>query len=301
MLTCVLQDCVADGWCRIHADNLYIMGHSMMETVSNWRKVLEILQKNNLKLSPKKTSCFPLKLDLLGWTKEGKFLVPDVHRQNCLLHASKPNTVKELRSFLGSFRTFYRCKENISFILSNLEKMVADKPSSQKLTWTEQLTEEFHRAREQAKSLDKIYLPKKDDQLVLTSDYSQQGISATLWAITEGKHLVVARMSTKLETSQQNLQPCDGEAIACFVAAKCPFFNSYIMSSTKRTIALLDSKPVVQAAHLLNQGKFSSSKIINLVLTAISELNMNFQHMSGKMGQNFVDDHGSRNPIECQD
>ena len=117
----------------------------------------------------------------------------------------------------------------------------------------------------------------------------------------EGKHLVVARMSTKLETSQQNLQPCDGEAIACFVAAKCPFFNSYIMSSTKRTIALLDSKPVVQAAHLLNQGKFSSSKIINLVLTAISELNMNFQHMSGKMGQNFVDDHGSRNPIECQD
>ena len=170
MLTVVLQDCVAQGWCRVHADNLYIMGHTVKETVSNWKIVLETLQKNNLKISPKKTFCFPAKLDLLGWSKEGKFLVPDIHRQNCLLNASKPTTVKELRSFLGSYRTFYRCKQGISFILGNLEKMTVDKPSSQKLIWTEDLVKEFEKAKEQAKSLDKIYLPKKDDQLVLTSD-----------------------------------------------------------------------------------------------------------------------------------
>ena len=149
MLTCVLHSCVQAGWCRIHADNLYVMGHSLEQTVKNWQQVLDSLKMNNLKLSPKKTFCFPEKLDLLGWTKEGKYLVPDEHRQNCLEKAKKPSTVKELRSFLGSYRTFYRCKEGISFLLSKLESMVADKPSSQKLIWTPDLDQEFIRAKKE--------------------------------------------------------------------------------------------------------------------------------------------------------
>ena len=301
MLTCVLQDCVQAGWCRIHADNLYVMGHSMEQTVKNWIQVLDTLQMNNLKLSPRKTSCFPDKLDLLGWSKEGKYLVPDEHRQNCLEKASKPSTVKELRSFLGSYRTFYRCKKEISFLLGKLESMVADKPSSQKLVWTPDLDQEFARAQKEIKTLDSIYLPKPNDQLVLTSDYCKTGICATLWAFVDNNFLVVARMSCKLEKTQEKLLPCDGEATAIYVAAKCPYFKSCILSSNLRTIALTDNKPVVQAANLLSQGKFSSSKLINFILTGISELNLTFQHMSGKMGQNFADDHGSRNPIECSD
>ena len=191
MLTCVLHSCVQAGWCRIHADNLYVMGHSLEQTVKNWQQVLDILKMNNLKLSPKKTFCFPEKLDLLGWTKEGKYLVPDEHRQNCLEKAKKPSTVKELRSFLGSYRTFYRCKKDISFLLSKLESMVADKPSSQKLVWTPDLDQEFIRAQKEIKSLDSIYLPKPNDQLVLTSDYCKTGICATLWAFVDNNFLVV--------------------------------------------------------------------------------------------------------------
>ena len=59
MLSCVLSDCVAESWCRIHADNLYVMGHTMEQTVKNWKKVLDLLLACNLKLSPKKTFCFP--------------------------------------------------------------------------------------------------------------------------------------------------------------------------------------------------------------------------------------------------
>ena len=56
-----------------------------------------------------------------------------------------------------------------------------------------------------------------------------------------------------------------------------------------------------QAANLLKRGKFSTSKLINELLTTISDLNLEYQHLSGKMGQNFVDDYGSRNAIECSD
>ena len=189
----------------------------------------------------------------------------------------------------------------MSQILNNLEKMVSNKPSTSKLLWSSMLEQEFLNAKSEIKELDTLYLPKPSDQLVITSDYSKIGISATLWAKKDSKFLVVARMSTKLDKAQENLNPCDGEALAIYIAGKCPHIYSHILASNLKTIALLDSKPVVQAANLLKQGKFSSSKLINLVLTAISELNMSFQHMSGKLGQNFADDHASRNPMICID
>ena len=97
LVSCVLQNFIADGWLRVHADNIYVLGHSQEVTVNRWQLVLEAMTKNNLKLSPKKTACFPQKLDLLGWTKEGKFLVPDPHRHNYVSISEVPKTVKQLR------------------------------------------------------------------------------------------------------------------------------------------------------------------------------------------------------------
>ena len=108
-------------------------------------------------------------------------------------------------------------------------------------------------------------------------------------------------MSAKLSKAQENLYPCEGEALAQFVAAKCSTFSTPIKASEKRTISLLDNKPVCQAAGLLKRGKFSSSKVINNVLVSMAELNLDFQHISGKMGQNFADDFCSRNPAQCKD
>ena len=96
MLKVVLQEGVQGGWVRIHADNLYVMGRTYSEAVDRWERVLDTLEANNLKLTGKKTACFPQRLDLFGWTKEGRFLIPDPHRQNTLLTAKLPRTVKEL-------------------------------------------------------------------------------------------------------------------------------------------------------------------------------------------------------------
>ena len=88
------------GWCRVLADNIYVMGHNYEETVQRWKLVLELISTNNLKLSPKKTACFPTKLDLLGWTKIGKHLTPDPHRQNRLAKSALPLTVEKIQDIL---------------------------------------------------------------------------------------------------------------------------------------------------------------------------------------------------------
>ena len=100
MVKVVLLEGVKAGHVKVHADNIYVVGNTYTATVDRWAQVLDNLEKNNLKLSPKKTQCFPNRLDLLGWIKEDKFLIPDPHRQNILLTAQRPKTVTEMRSFL---------------------------------------------------------------------------------------------------------------------------------------------------------------------------------------------------------
>ena len=183
----VLKEGVQAGYVRIHADNIYVLGHTQSETIDRWERVLIALEANNLKLSPKKTACFPTKLDLLGWTKQGKFLVPDPHRQNTLLTCEKPENIKMLRSFLGSFHTFHKCHKKHTRLLSPLTKLLSkNPPSGQKIDWTPDLSKAFEDAQAAAKDLDKLYTPKPTDQLVITSDYAEKGtnmragISATL-------------------------------------------------------------------------------------------------------------------------
>ena len=139
MVSCILEKFITEGWCRVHADNIYIMGDTMEETIQNWQKLLTVMLKNNLKLAPHKTFCFSKSMDLLGWVKTGRKLMPDPHRINTLIKAETPCTVKDLRSYLSSYRTFYKCKKNMSTILSQLEEFAANKPSSQKLEWTPSL------------------------------------------------------------------------------------------------------------------------------------------------------------------
>ena len=171
--------------------------------------------------------------------------------------------------------------------------------SAEKLEWTNDLIKAFEESKLKIKTLDRLYIPKPHDQLVMTSDWSKTGFHATLWAVIDDKFLVVARMSGKPIKAMDDMLPCDGEVKTAYLAAKNPIFSLLIKASKHRTISLLDNKTGVQAANLLSKGKFSSSKIINELLTAISELNLEFQHMSGKLGQNFLDDFGSRNPATC--
>ena len=35
LVSAILQDCVMSGWCQVLADNIYIMGHSMEQTVKH--------------------------------------------------------------------------------------------------------------------------------------------------------------------------------------------------------------------------------------------------------------------------
>ena len=299
MMSDILSAFVAQGWCIIFHDNIYVIGSDVDTTIGRWEQVLRTLAENNLKISPEKTSCFPAELDLLGWIKRDRFLCPDPHRQNALLKSPLPSTTKQLRSYLGSYQTFYKCKPKIREILGPLQELASNKPSSRKIEWTKDLVDAFNNSKEELKHLDKLYIPSPDDQLVSTFDFSEKGVSGTLWAKVGDQYFTITNVSAKCPEAMKNWPPCDGEAAAVYVSTKSPHMRTHILASNKPVYALVDNKTVYEASKLLKKGKLSTSERVSKLLTAISDLRLEFRHNSGKLGHNDWDDFHSRQPPAC--
>ena len=76
----VLGNCIQDGIVAKLADDLYCGGNTLDELLSNWKRVLDALQKSNLKLSPSKTVIWPRSTTILGWIWTQGVLSASPHR-----------------------------------------------------------------------------------------------------------------------------------------------------------------------------------------------------------------------------
>ena len=80
LMSRVLGDLIQEGCVAKIADDLYVGGNSPIEALDNWRRVLALLQKNNLRLSPAKTIICPRKAIVLGWVWSNGTLQARLHK-----------------------------------------------------------------------------------------------------------------------------------------------------------------------------------------------------------------------------
>ena len=73
---------------------------------------------------------FPKQVDVLGWIwHQGGYLEPSPHRRNALMNTKQEDIkkVKDMRSWLGLFKTLRRATPKVSELLDKLEQSVAAK------------------------------------------------------------------------------------------------------------------------------------------------------------------------------
>ena len=98
LMSRVLGDLIHEGCVAKIANGLYVGGNSPIEVVDNWRRVVALLQKNNLCLSVAKTIIYPRKAIVLGWVCSNGTLQASPHRLAVLSSVEPPSTVQGLRS-----------------------------------------------------------------------------------------------------------------------------------------------------------------------------------------------------------
>ncbi|XP_060603736.1 uncharacterized protein LOC132756634 [Ruditapes philippinarum] len=294
----VLGDLLQEGVVAKLADDLYIGGNTTDEVLANWTRVLDALQKNNLKLKPTKTIICPRSTTILGWIwSQGKFSASP-HRIASLSACPPLQTVHGLRSYIGAYKVLGRVLPGCSQLIAPLDNITAGGNSSDKIVWDEASLKHFQNTQSALNSNKSIVLPRPTDQLWIVTDGSvkKRGIGATLYVTRHGKLLLAGFFSAKLRKHQVTWLPCEIEALG--IAAAVKHFSPYIIQSSQQTCVLTDSKPCVQAIDKLCRGEFSASPRVTSFLSVVSRYQVHVKHLAGSA--NVPSDFSSRNAPECE-
>ena len=234
------------------ADGLYAVGDTLEELMENFVEILERARKSGLTFKPKKIVITPKDTVLFGWRKIDDGWKPIDHTVSPLTRAEEPNTVKKLRSFIGSYKQLSECIEGYAVILGPLERAVAGKESAERLQWTPELSEHFNVAKKALTKVDTIFVPKPTDKLDVYTDYSEdkKAIGGKLVINRKEKDgsvrkLLGGHFSCKLSVHQKNWLPCEGEALGVKLISK--HFSPVIRESRNISTIHTDNLPTVHA------------------------------------------------------
>ena len=285
------------------ADGLHVLGNSITELAANYTEVLTRAEQCNLTFKPSKVVICPRTITLFGWQLRDHVWLPTEHTTSALVNATEPVTVKQMRSFLGSFKQLSSSLPGYAATIHCLEQLVGGRASREKINWTESLRSAFLKAKQLAGHPYGIAEPRPEDQLYTYSDYSAE-------ARAVGGRLVINRkqpdgqivqlnggfFSVVLDKHKQNWLPCEGEA--CGIRLVLEHFKNQIKESEHTTTHFTDSQPCVLAWKRSKRGAFSSSSRIAAFLTGLSVLPVQLQHKAGK--DMFTSDYASRHPKPCE-
>ena len=226
LLSKVLKEELKEGIvCKI-VDDLYVGGSTQEEAAINYTRVLAKLSNANLKITAEKTKIFPKTADVLGWVwREGGFLEASPHRKIALINTKTTDIVKvrDMRSWLGLFKTLHMATPKIHLILSPFEKAVAGKDSSEKFIWNHELESAFREAKSKIDSIIKLYMPSPEDQLLLETDAANgkgdnsAGIGHILYAIKNKEKLPVRVLEmSMIGYLYHHICLCLCQSLSCF-------------------------------------------------------------------------------------
>ena len=302
MLFRVLGHEMKEGKVARIADDIYIGGRDPKETANNYNQVLKKLQVANIKISASKTKVFLKSIDVLGWVwKQGGYLSPSPHRVNALKNTKQQDiiNVKDMRSWLGLYKTLLPASPNLTLILNPFDLEVADKESKEPIQWNRDLIQQFKLATDAVDDLQTLYLPHPEDQLLIEVDAAKvpPGIGHTVYAIKEGKKLPVAFHSVKLDNNHAKWMACELEALAFSTAISSEYDK--LKECKKPVIISPDSKPVADSIKMIQKGQYSSSPRMQSIINNVNRIPIIVQLASGKSKQNISSDFQSRNPSSC--
>ena len=300
----VLGPEIAQGLCKVIADDLVIGGKTTDEAIENYACVLSKLSNANIKLTPEKTRIFPKQVTLHGWQLKDGLIEPDPHRQLSFakMNSQDIKTTSHLRSWIGLLKTFLPAMSNNCHLLDCLETAVAGKKPKTDLLWTDEMRQNFEKIKILAKTnIKRLALPATHEQLFLLPDAAVKfpGIGFSLMVKRKDHFLPVLFMGFKLKSYHRLWYPCEQEALGVAVAVEKSAYH--ITQNKNRTIVGVDSKPVVEAFALLKAGKFSSSSRMQSFLHCLNRFPITVQHISGKFRANIPGDYMSRTPPTCSD
>ncbi|GBG88265.1 hypothetical protein CBR_g46831 [Chara braunii] len=188
-----------DKFVIVYLDDILVFSKTVEEHVAHLDKVLSLLRQHKFKINGEKCEFGRTRVLYLGHEISAEGLKPDDAKVASIRDWPRPQSVTEMRSFLGMtgyYRTFVKNYSIVAAPLTDLTRL--DTPWE----WTDECEAAFRHLKHALTHYEVLKLPDPDKPFIVTTDASQYGIGAML-AQQEGPKLTSVEYMSKKMPSQK--------------------------------------------------------------------------------------------------
>lgn len=239
-------------------DDLVIHAGDKQELLTRLRVVFGLLQAKGLKLKASKCVFGVREVEFLGHTVSADGVAVSNARVEALRNIEKPQTVKQLRQFLGAYNYVRDYLKDFSTVAAPLFSLLSGPkaPKNRPITWTHETTSAFELVKGLTYEIPVLHFIDQNLPLVLECDASEKGLGSVLFQIKDEKVQVVQFVSKAFKGPSINWSVSEKESYAVYY------------SVTKLRHFLLGRSFVIRSDHknMLFQSNSAVPKILNWAL-----------------------------------
>ena len=236
----------------IYMDDLLIFSENEEQHSKDLKQVLEILSKNDLRISTEKCTFFRNEVEFLGFNLSSKGLAPSETHRKKITDLQLPQDSNGLRRFLGMVNFYRHLIPNFAQMALPLTNLIRDNPKAKNLVHDDSTRSAFDILVKSLNEAQPLSFPDpKSDIFQLVTDASQEAVGAALHQMIDSKPVPIAFFSKKLTSSQKVYSTFDRELLAVYSAVL--HFKDLIES--RQVTLFTDHKPLVSAFYSKNPAK----------------------------------------------
>ena len=250
---------------------------SFSQHISELRQVFQRLRTCKLNARPSKCKIAMSSVDFVGHRVGGNRIEPRTALVQTIKEYPRPETKKQIRSFLGLVGYYRRFIPNFSGRAAVLTDLTRGK-SPTKIKWKDAHKFAFQDLKQALQNPPVLRPPHWEQEFILQVDASNRGLGAILsQQDKEGLEHPIAYASRKLQPREEKLSTTEKECLGIVWAVE--LFRYYLFGRKFRLQT--DHNPLVW----LNQVRDKNRKLLRWSIT-LQEYDMDVEHKSGKNNSN---------------
>ena len=194
-------------------DDILIHSSSWTEHLHTMKEILRRLRKANLTAKPSKCMVGFTKIEFLGHVIGSGQLQPHPDKLDKIKNAPRPETKKELRSFLGLAGYYRKFIANFAAIAVPLTDRTKSKEPN-RVKWEESQELAFTTLKNKLTSEPILHLPDVTKPFILRTDASDKGLGAVLLQEHDDEKFPVSYASKKLLPRERAYSTTERECLA---------------------------------------------------------------------------------------
>ncbi|KAI5151809.1 hypothetical protein ENBRE01_2401 [Enteropsectra breve] len=212
VMDCVLQKYIGTK-CEVYLDDVIIYGKNEEEHDKNVKEIFETLQSQNFRINREKLQFKTKMAKILGVVIDGVTQSPIAEKQKKILEYKIPQTRKEVERFLGFVGYYRKFIPNMANTAAPLYDLLR-KNNSEIIRWTDKHEESFTQLKEIVSKNLTLYIPDVNNDFILKTDASGNGIGAVLQQNTVDGIQPVDWASKKLTDAEKKMGITEREFLA---------------------------------------------------------------------------------------